>query len=106
MEVPYPPPAAAPEVIPPAPRAGLVWIDGQWNWRGRYYVWQRGGWVVPPAGAYFAPWQKYYTADGTLYFVAGAWRRKRDGALIAAPRIEAPASFPATRFTPESVITP
>jgi hypothetical protein len=106
VEVPYPPPAAAAEVIPPAPRAGTVWVDGQWNWRGRYYVWQRGGWVVPPDGAYFAPWQKYYTADGTLYFAEGAWRRTRDRVKIVPPRVEASASFPATRFTPESVLSP
>jgi hypothetical protein len=104
VEVPYPPPAAAAEVVPPSPRADAVWVDGQWTWRGRYYVWQRGGWVVPPPGAYFAPWQKYYTADGTLYFADGAWRRTRDRVLIVPPPILRSAATPATQNTPEPVL--
>jgi hypothetical protein len=105
IEVPYPPPAAAAEVVPPSPQSDAVWVDGQWIWRGRYYVWQRGGWVIPPAGAYFAPWSKFYTKDGTLYFADGAWRRTSDRARIASPRFVRSANTPATRYTPESVLT-
>ena len=51
-EVPYPPPAALVEVVPNAPGDdGAVWVDGHWLWRGRYYVWERGGWLLPPEGA-------------------------------------------------------
>jgi hypothetical protein len=104
VEVPYPPPAAAAEVVPPSPQSGAVWVDGQWIWRGRYYVWQRGGWVIPPAGAYFAPWRKYYTKDGTLYFADGTWRRASDRARIASPPFVRTAETPPTRYTPESVL--
>ena len=106
VEVPYPPPAAAAEIVPPSPRADAVWVDGQWIWRGRYYVWQRGGWVVPPDSAYFAPWQKYYTADGTLYFADGAWRRSKDRARIVNPPFVRSAVTPPTRNTPESAVIP
>jgi hypothetical protein len=105
VEVPYPPPAAAVEVVPPSPRSDAVWVDGQWIWRGRYYVWQRGGWLIPPAGAYFAPWSKFYTRDGTLYFADGTWRRTSDRARIARPPLVRNADSPATRNTPESVLT-
>ncbi len=104
IEVPYPPPAAAAEVVPPSPQSDAVWVDGQWIWRGRYYVWQRGGWLIPPAGAYFAPWRKYYTKDGTLYFADGTWRRKSDRARIVHPPFVRSAETPATRNTPESVL--
>ena len=104
IEVPYPPPAATAEVVPESPRAGAVWVDGQWLWRGRYYVWQRGGWVVPAAGAYFAPWTKYYAKDGTLFFADGTWRRESDRARIAGPPVLRSAETPPTRYTPESVL--
>src|SRR5882724_6058675 len=48
--VPYPPPAAFAETVPPAPNKQARWIDGHWAWRGGTYVWQRGGWLVAPAG--------------------------------------------------------
>jgi hypothetical protein len=32
----------------PSPPSGVhIWIDGYWNWNGRY-VWERGRWAVPP----------------------------------------------------------
>ena len=35
VEVPYPPPAALAETVPTRPDAGgLVWLDGDWNFRG------------------------------------------------------------------------
>ena len=106
VEVPYPPPAAVAEVIPPKPRADAVWMDGQWSWRGRYYVWQRGGWVLPPpGGAYLAPWTRYYDKDGTLFFADGVWRAKDGSRLMPPPKI-LPAAEPAARETPETVATP
>ena len=73
-EVPYPPPAALVEVVPKPPKeADAVWVDGHWIWRGRYYVWQRGGWLVPPEDAEYAPWQSLLAKDGRIVFAPGAW---------------------------------
>jgi hypothetical protein len=106
VEVPYPPPAAVAEVIPPKPRDGAVWMDGQWAWRGRYYVWQRGGWILPPPdGAYLAPWTRYYDKDGALFFADGVWRAKDGRRLMPPPKI-LPAAEPDARETPETVVTP
>jgi hypothetical protein len=99
LPVPYPPPAGFSEVVPPAPNGGALWIDGYWAWRGRAYVWQRGGWVVPPAGARLAPWHVRYLSDGTLMFADEVWY---DAQLkpIPSPKALVPA------FTPPNVLTP
>lgn len=74
VEVPYPPPAARVEVVPPHPReANAVWVDGEWSWQGKRWVWLPGGWVAPPPGAYFAPWLVYRLDNGRLLFAPGAW---------------------------------
>jgi hypothetical protein len=74
VEVPYPPPAALVEVVPDPPeQEGSVWVDGYWVWRGRYYVWQRGGWLVPPENAAYATWLAVLAKDGRLLFAPGAW---------------------------------
>lgn len=74
VEVPYPPPAARVEVVPPRPKElDAVWMDGEWSWQGKRWVWQPGGWVSPPAGAYFAPWLVYRLDGGRLLFAPGAW---------------------------------
>src|SRR6185295_19891403 len=73
IEVPYPPPAARPEIIPPKPREGAVWVDGEWSWQGRQWTWESGGWVIAPLGAYFAPWMTYRAPNGKVLFTPGAW---------------------------------
>jgi hypothetical protein len=74
VEVPYPPPAALVEVVPERPeQSGVVWLDGHWVWRGRYYVWQRGGWIVPPENGAYATWQSLLAKDGRLVFAPGTW---------------------------------
>jgi hypothetical protein len=73
--VPYPPPAAHVETIPPRPHAGAVWIDGGWLWQGRRWVWQAGGWVDAPSKV---------TADGRLMFAPAIWRAP-DGREMAPP---------------------
>ncbi|MEO8177555.1 MAG: YXWGXW repeat-containing protein [Deltaproteobacteria bacterium] len=73
VEVPYPPPAALVEVVPDRPDRGAVWVDGNWAWRGRYYVWQRGGWVHAPENGAYASWQAYLARDGRLLFAPGTW---------------------------------
>jgi WXXGXW repeat (2 copies) len=101
LPVPYPPPAAFSEVVPRAPSRDALWIDGHWAWRGRTYVWQRGGWVVAPAGSRFAPWRVRYAKDGTLLFAEQVWY---DSQLkpIESPRVVVPAYTPPNEITPES----
>jgi hypothetical protein len=74
IEVPFPPPPAQVEIIPlRPPDAGAVWVDGEWSWQGKRWVWLPGGWVVPPARGYFAPWLVYRLDNGRLLFAPGAW---------------------------------
>lgn len=98
LPVPYPPPAAFAEVVPPRPKDAL-WIDGHWAWRGGQFVWERGGWVAPPAGARFAHWRIRYSQDGTLMFAEEAWY----GADLK--RIPSPKKL-VDAFTPPNVLTP
>jgi hypothetical protein len=59
------PPAVRAEVIPVAPAAGYVWINGFWRWERGDYVWVPGRWARP--------------ASGHRTFVAGHWRHDRRG---------------------------
>ncbi len=99
--VPYPPPAAFSEVVPPRPRPDALWIDGHWAWRGRRYLWRRGGWVVPAAGSRMAQWRIRYSPDGTLQFAEETWY---DAKLrpIARPKTLLQAFSPPNALTPES----
>jgi hypothetical protein len=81
VEVPYPPPAARVEVVPPRKGALDVWVDGQWDWDGDVWQWTAGSWVKPPANAYFTPWKAERREDGRLLFARASWRTK-EGALL------------------------
>ncbi len=71
--VPYPPPAAFVELVPPAPNDEAVWVDGHWSWQGKRYYWKRGGWVNPPGGARYALWRLRFEPDGTIRFAEAGW---------------------------------
>jgi hypothetical protein len=74
LDIPFPPPPARVEIIPAPPREeGAVWVDGEWAWQGKRWGWLPGGWMVPPRGAYFAPWLVYRLDNGRLLFAAGTW---------------------------------
>lgn len=83
-EIPYPPPPARAESVPPKPREGAVWIDGEWVWRARRWSWRPGRWVTAPPGARFAPWVTVRDRTGALYLASGAWRAE-DGGPVAEP---------------------
>lgn len=72
--VPYPPPAARPEIITTKPGDRVVWIDGMWTWDRRRWVWQRGNWEVPPKGAHYATSKVVPMPDGSLGWFAGGWQ--------------------------------
>jgi hypothetical protein len=101
LPVPYPPPAAFAETVPPSPEAAAVWVDGHWAWRAQAFVWQRGGWVVPPADAYFAHWRIRYAPDGTLLFAEEVWYDARLKP-IPSPQVKLSAFTPPNELTPES----
>jgi hypothetical protein len=81
VEVPYPPPPAHVEVIPPQKNPRDVWIDGQWDWDGKAWKWTDGAWQAPPANAYFTAWTTVRRGDGQLFFARAAWRGKDGRAL-------------------------
>lgn len=74
QEVAYPPPPARVEYVPPLPRDGAVWIDGEWTWQGERWAWKRGRWVMPPASAAYSPWTTSRDRSGNLYLAEGKWR--------------------------------
>jgi hypothetical protein len=87
--VPFPPPPARVEYVPDEPKDdGVVWIDGEWEWKGRSWSWKRGRWVVPPSGdAQFSPWTTVRSGDGMLYIAQGTWRSATGQAIAAPPAI-------------------
>jgi hypothetical protein len=98
--VPDPPPAAMPEIIPPQPQPHAVWVDGQWLWRGRYWVWDKGAWVEPAPDSVFHPWDTRYRADGTLEFARARWT-DRNGRELPEPRVLREAATPPSEKTAE-----
>lgn len=74
IEVPYPPPPAHVDTVPPQKNDSDVWIDGQWNWDGTEWKWAAGVWVTPPPDAYFTSWKTERRKDGQLLFARAAWR--------------------------------
>jgi hypothetical protein len=78
MQVGYPPPPARVEFVPKQPSKDAVWIDGEWQWQGRRWAWRIGRWVVPPAGARFAPWMMVRDAAGVVYYAEGTWRNAKE----------------------------
>jgi hypothetical protein len=103
VEVPYPPPAALVEVVPERPDRSAVWVDGYWVWRGRSYVWQRGGWVHAPDGAAYASWQANLAQDGRLLFAPGTWYDDKRQRLDPPSVLEA-ARTPPNQTTSESEV--
>ncbi len=89
VSVPFPPPPSRPEMVPPAPEAGAVWIDGEWRWRtGRWY-WIYGRWVHPPDDAAgFARFAVQRGEDGTLYYASGVWVSTEGERLGEQPALE------------------
>lgn len=84
VEVVTPPPPGRVEVVPAKPKAGAVWVDGEWTWRRRRWSWTAGRWVMAPKGAAFSPWVFERGADGRYWYAPGAWRDAK-GAVVSPP---------------------
>jgi hypothetical protein len=101
FEVPYPPPPALSELVPQRPKGkNMVFQDGGWTWRGRYYVWERGGWVAPDPSARFCPWAFQYLPDGRALFSRSHWV-DTNGHYLRPPGIIVPAVTPPNEVTAE-----
>ena len=104
IEVPFPPPPARVETVPPRKTASEVWVDGQWEWDGRAWKWRDGAWTTPPPNAYFTRWSTKRRGDGQLLFARAEWRDRAGrplnvdtkGQLCTAP---APPSSAAAEIT-------
>jgi hypothetical protein len=88
VEVPYPPPPARAQTVPPRPKDGDLWVEGQWDWDGKAWKWLDGSWMPPRTNAYFSPWTTERRRDGRLFFARAAWRTKDGRALDRAPARE------------------
>lgn len=73
IEVPYPPPAAHIQLIPPRPDEAAVWLDGSWSWTGTAYLWTDGKWTEPTPGWRFAPAKTIRVPEGHLVHCAARW---------------------------------
>ncbi|HWA74055.1 MAG TPA: hypothetical protein VG937_17050 [Polyangiaceae bacterium] len=101
-EVPYPPPAALAETVTPRPsQSGAVWVEGGWEFRGKTYSWQRGGWTLPPANARFARSDVSYPLDGRVLFAPGTWYDDK-GNILDQVRPSVPAGTPRNDYTSET----
>ena len=101
-EVPYPPPAALAETIPKRPDTdGVVWIDGDWTFRGKSFTWQRGGWVVPPQNGRYARSSTVFARDGRVLFAPPTWYGP-DSAPLDRVRPLTPAETPPNEYTSET----
>lgn len=74
QQVAFPPPPARVEYVPPSPKSGAVWVDGEWTWQTDRWAWKRGRWVMPLANARYSPWTSSRDRSGTLYVAEGRWR--------------------------------
>lgn len=92
MCVPYPPPAAKVEELPPQPNGDSVWVDGEWEWQTRRYTWKPGGWIVPPPRSFYARSKLERMPNGALAFFPGHWH---------APHTEADADIDAGLHCPD-----
>lgn len=75
------PPPPRVQDVGPRPDTRAVWVDGEWAPLGGRWSWRRGGWVVPPQGATFAPWETRIEADGGLRYAPGTWHDGRGKAI-------------------------
>jgi hypothetical protein len=89
--VPYPPPAPKAEVVPPQPSDDHVFVDGQWSWQTRRWVWVPGGWVIPPPGASYAKWKVERLHNGALAYFQGHWHERSPAPYDANASIVCPA---------------
>lgn len=111
IDVPYPPPPALPEIIPPN-QAGkrAVWVDGEHLWTAGAWVWQPGRWEVPAPRSYFARAEGRRRPDGGLNWFPGTWHAEADArrsppaptSPVRPPSPQSPTGVPLPTLAPGS----
>ena len=103
-----PPPVAGPTAPPPPPRqekfqprAGFVWIAGQWDWRANKWEWVAGHWERERRGKRWRP-SRWEQNDGRWARVDGDWID--DSGPATSPPIVGPTAPPPPP-RPEKVAT-
>jgi hypothetical protein len=76
------PPPGNVEIVPAVPRdlKRAVWIDGEWDWTGRRWVWKEHGWQEAKAGLVYDPPVTRRLPDGRLVHFPGKWKKKPETA--------------------------
>ena len=69
------PPAPYVEVVPVAPYAGAVWLNGYWGWRGGRHQWVGGHYEQPRAGYAWAP-HRWVQHDNRWHLEGGVWLKR------------------------------
>jgi len=67
------PPAPPAETVIVAPGPGYVWIDGEWEWHGRW-IWIGGHWVWPPHPHAVWVHGSWYHGPRGWHRAPGRWR--------------------------------
>ena len=76
VQVAPPPPRVE---VEPAPRHGMVWSPGHWEWRHQRHVWVPGTWIQARPGYVYAQ-PEWRQVNGRWAWQAGHWNRgDRDG---------------------------
>ena len=77
--VPTPPPPGQVEIIPKRPPElkHPIWVDGEWEWTGRRWVWKEHGWQEDQPGQIYAlpVTRRLPPPDGRLVHLPGIWRK-------------------------------
>jgi hypothetical protein len=73
------PPPGKVEIVPrrPPELRNPVWIDGEWEWTGRRWVWKEHGWQEAPPGEVYEPPVTKRLPDGKLVHFPGAWKKEK-----------------------------
>ncbi len=68
-----PPPDPIPESAPPAPGAGYVWANGNWDWTGSEWTWSSGYWAPQQPGyVYIGP--RFEFVEGRPVYYRSYWQ--------------------------------
>jgi hypothetical protein len=71
------PPAPRHEAMP-APRAGMVWAPGHYEWRGGEYAWVEGQWLRDRSGYEYREPRWVQRGDGSWVLVGNNWERRME----------------------------
>ncbi len=93
------PPPGRVQIVPPRPTLrNAVWIDGEWAWNGRRWVWQDHGWQSTVPDQVYALPRTTRLSDGRLIHSPGQWRATTPaanaGTRAAPPPLTGPKTAP------------